>query len=86
MASNADITAQLALCTALGLTDQQMVDLARRAKADLLSSGRPTVGYRVNGQEFTFSLFQAQQLEAYHQERVDGRGAAQMRMSTAEFG
>jgi hypothetical protein len=85
MATDAEITARIVSATALGLTDAQMVALCNRAIADLLSNGRPMISYRISGQEFGFSMFQAQSLLEYYQKRVDGRGSAQLTVSLAEF-
>ncbi len=71
--------------TTLALTDAQMLAMARRAIADLLSTGRPIISYRVAGQEFGFSMFQASALEEYYQKRVDGRGEAQFDTNLAEM-
>lgn len=85
MASDAQITTAVTAAVALGLTDVQMLALARRAVADLLSSGRPIIGYKIAGQELTFSMFQAQALEKYYQERVENRGRNQAVISVAQF-
>lgn len=85
MATDAQITTIVDQAVALALTDAQMVALCRRALADLLSSGRPIVGYRIAGQEFTYSMFQAQSALEYFEKRVEGRGSNQATVRLAEF-
>lgn len=85
VATDAEISALITSATTLDLSDAQMVALCRRAVADLLTQKRPVVGYRIAGVEMTFSIFQAQAAEKYYQERIDGRGDAQMVVAFAEF-
>lgn len=86
MADITDISDAITAAESLALTATQMVALCDRAIAQILATGKPVIGYVVNGREFTFSLFQAQSLRDYYfgQKTVDANPSG-MVMAPCEF-
>ncbi len=67
MATNAEISAQIALAESLALTPAQMVAFCDRAIAEFLYQGKPQVSYQIAGRSLTFqSLQQVQQVREYY--------------------
>jgi len=84
VATNTDISSQIALCNALLLTPQQMVMLCDRAIAELLL-GKPQASYSIAGRSITFSsLSVVQQVRAYYID-APNIGAPSYVMQPAEF-
>lgn len=67
MATNAEISAAIALAVTLALTPAQMVAAADRAIAELIYSGKPQVSYTVAGRTLMFAnLATLQSLRDYY--------------------
>jgi hypothetical protein len=82
MTTNADITAQLALCAQLNLTEAQILQICDWAVAALLS-GKPVAEYQIAGRTMTFANLQTVQgVRDYYQQRIN---AAAFTVQTAEL-
>lgn len=84
MATDAEITANVAAAVALALTATQMLALCDRATAELLS-GKPKAAYTIGNTTLSFTNIQSiNAVRSYYQERVTAEDGG-MAMNLAEF-